>query len=505
MDILLEMRGIVKDFSGVKALNGVSFMIERNTIHALCGENGAGKSTLMKVLSGAYPFGTFTGEIIFEGKNCSFKNLSDSEDEGIVIIAQELALVPEMSIADNIFLGREITKNGIIDSEKTHEQARELLKKLGLTISVDTKVKNLGVGLQQLIEIAKALSKNAKLLILDEPTAALSEKESEKLLQIIIDLKNKGITSVIISHKLKEVLAISDQITVIRDGSTVGSLMKAEATEGKLVSLMVGRELSELFQKSEVIPGEMLLEVKDLNTYHQGMQQKQVISNANFHVKKGEIVGIAGLMGAGRTELIQAIYGVWQGKITGEVKLNGNLIFIKKPQDAIRKGIALVSEDRKKFGLVLEQNIFKNITLSFLQKLTNWGLIDDQKEKELALLYKEKLGIKANSILQTVKNLSGGNQQKVVLAKWLLTDPILLIVDEPTRGIDIGAKAEIYGLLQQLVKEGKGVLMVSSELQELLGICDRIYVLDKGSIKSCLNRSEATQEKIMSLATGVAN
>ena len=504
MKTLLEMRGIFKDFSGVKALNGVSFEIEENTIHALCGENGAGKSTLMKVLSGAYPAGSFTGDIILEGETCNFKNLSDSEEKGIVIIAQELALVPEMSVAENIFLGREITENGLINFEKTRKEARIYLERLGVNIPVDAKVKDLGVGLQQLIEIAKALSKNARLLILDEPTAALSEKESEKLLQILLDLKQKGITSVIISHKLKEILAIADQITVIRDGSTVGSLTKAEATEAKLVSLMVGRELTELFQKSSIEAGDVLLEVNDLCSFMPGQQEKAVIQNASFFVKRGEIVGIAGLMGAGRTELIQAIYGVWKGKITGEVKLNGKIVSIKNPLDAIRNGIALVSEDRKKYGLVLDQTIFKNITLSFLSQLSKWGFIDNKREKSIASLYKEKLGIKASSILQTVKNLSGGNQQKVVLAKWLLTDPVLLIVDEPTRGIDIGAKAEIYGLLQQLVKDGKGVLMISSELPELLGVCDRIYVIDKGKIKNCLSRAEATQEKIMSLATGVA-
>ncbi|MEO8148852.1 MAG: ATP-binding cassette domain-containing protein [Bacteroidia bacterium] len=501
--MLLQMQNIIKEFSGVRALNGVSFTVEQGEIHALCGENGAGKSTLMKVLSGVYPFGSYSGEIIFDGELQRFKTISDSEHKGISIIAQELALVPEMSVAENIFLGREIKKNGVIDWSATNAEAAKLIARLGINVSTKSLIKNLGVGMQQMVEIAKALSKQARLLILDEPTAALTEKESEVLLRILLDLKAQGLTSIIISHKLKEVLSIADNITVLRDGSSVGSLTSKEANENALVKLMVGRQMNDLFNKQKLVRGEKILEVENLTSYTEINKDKKVIDDASIEVYKSEIVGIAGLMGAGRTELIQAVFGVWKGKVKGAIKLMGKTVLHKSPLQAIQNGFALVSEDRKKYGLILPETIIKNISLAWLRNMSRNGLIQKILEKKEAQRFKEELKIKAYSIKQAVGNLSGGNQQKVVLAKWLLTNPKVLILDEPTRGIDIGAKEEIYTLIQKLAQQGAAILMVSSELPELLGICDRIYVMHEGKIETCLNREEATQEKIMHFAAGL--
>ncbi len=501
--MLLEMKNIEKEFSGVKALHGVSFNVDEGEIHALCGENGAGKSTLMKILSGVYPFGSYGGEIYFEGQLQRFTSIADSESKGIAIIAQELALVPEMNIAENIFLGREIKHNGIIDWKATHTRATELMLQLGVNVSSQTKVKQLGVGLQQMIEIAKALSKKTKLLILDEPTAALTERESEILLKLLKGFKTKGITSIIISHKLKEVLSIADNITVLRDGSSVGTVTAGNASEDILVKMMVGRQMNDLFNKHHLPVNEVIFEAKNISAFDLNNTNKKIIDDASITIRKGEIVGIAGLMGAGRTEFIEAIFGTWKGEVTGQLFLNGAEIFNRTPAESINNGFALVSEDRKKLGLILPESILKNITLTRLKQFCRNGLIQNKLERLKAEYYKTELKIKAPSVKHAVGTLSGGNQQKVVLAKWLLTQPKVLIMDEPTRGIDIGAKAEIYALMQQLAENGTALLMVSSELPELLGICDRIYVMHEGKLTTCLKRNEATQEIIMHYAAGL--
>lgn len=502
MPAILQMQNIVKEFSGVRALNGISFEVQQGEVHALCGENGAGKSTLMKVLSGVHPYGTYTGNLFFNNTECKFKTIAESEHHGIAIIAQELALVPEMTVAENIFLGREKTKNGIIRWNDINNKAAEILNYLQIKIDVKSRIKNLPVGQQQMIEIAKALSKNATLLIFDEPTSALSEKESAHLLKIIGELKNKNITSIIVSHKLNEVLAVADNITVLRDGASVGNLTKAEATSEKIISLMVGRELKELFNKQPLQKVDAILATENLCAWNDSGQQ--ILHNISIEICKGEVVGLAGLMGAGRTELFRALFGAWNGKTAGTIRVKNNAAEIRKPADAMKASIALITEDRKKTGLLPEENIVTNSTLASLKKFLRNFLLQKQMQKEKVSEYATLLNIKTHSVIhQELKNLSGGNQQKVVLAKWLLTKPELFLMDEPTRGIDIGAKAEIYSLIASLASEGAAFLIASGELQELLGICDRIYVMDKGQIKTCLQRNEATQEKIMHFATGI--
>lgn len=503
-DCILEMKNITKVFPGVKALNDVNFKVERGEIHCLVGENGAGKSTLMKVLSGVYRHGTYTGDIIFENQIQRFQSIADSEDKGIVIIYQELALVPELSIYENIFFGHEIMNGLTIDWNETISQATKMLEKVGLKIDPSTKVKDLGVGNQQLVEIAKALSKNVKVLILDEPTAALNEDDSENLLRIIKELKTHGVTCIMISHKLKEIIAIADTITVLRDGATICSLdaEKKAITEAEIIKNMVGREIDNIYPKRENKKfGDVCLEIKDW-TVEDPVKGRDILHNVNINVRKGEIVGLQGLMGAGRTELALSIFGnskKYKLK-SGEVLLNGEKKSFKNPKAAIKAGIAYVTEDRKGNGLVLIRDIKYNISISNLDKLTNGLVINENEEITIANEFKNSINIKAPSIMQKVGNLSGGNQQKVQLAKWMFVKPQVLILDEPTRGIDVGAKFEIYSLMNKLVEQGMSIIMISSELPEVLGMSDRLYVMSEGTITGELLAEDANEEKVMAMA-----
>jgi len=502
--IILEMRNITKEFPGVKALQNVNLKIKEGEIHALCGENGAGKSTLMKVLSGVYPHGSYTGDILFNGNVCKFKDIKQSEELGIVIIHQELALIPHLSIAENIFLGNEQAKNGIINWNETVLRTRELLKKVGLNESPNTKTANLGVGKQQLTEIAKALSKNVKLLILDEPTAALNEHDSENLLNLLLELKKQGMSAIIISHKLNEISKVADSITILRDGQTVETLdmKKDKISEDRIIKGMVGRELTNRYPKREAKIGNTIFDVKNWNVFHPLHTNQKSIDDVNFHIRKGEIVGIAGLMGAGRTELAMSIFGKSYGKkITGQIFKDNKEIHLNNVSQAIEHGIAYVSEDRKGNGLILMDDIKQNITLASLNKITNKFVINKNQEIIESEQFREKLKIKTPSIYQKTGNLSGGNQQKVVLSKWIFSEPDILILDEPTRGIDVGAKYEIYTIINQLASDGKGILVISSELPEILGICDRVYVMNEGRITGEVSKEEATQERIMKYMT----
>jgi len=501
-DIILEMKNITKTFPGVKALDNVSLKVKQGEIHALVGENGAGKSTLMKVLSGVHPHGTYSGDIIFNGKQCEFKGIKNSEHLGIVIIHQELALIPTLSIAENIFLGNERSKSGVVDWNETKRMTTELLKKVGLNESPDTLIQCIGVGKQQLVEIAKALSKEVKLLILDEPTAALNEEDSDNLLVLIDGLKSHGITSILISHKLNEIKKISDSITVLRDGASIETLdtHKDNITEDRIIKGMVGRSLLNRYpiRKSQI--GDIIFEVKDWNVYHPANCERKISDNININIHKGEVVGIAGLMGAGRTELAMSIFGKSYGKkITGQVFMNGKEVHLDNVSKAIECGLAYVTEDRKEYGLILIDDIKGNTTLANLKKVSKNGLIDENEEILVADDFRKRLNIKCSGILQKTGTLSGGNQQKVILAKWIFTEPEVLILDEPTRGIDVGAKYEIYTIINKLAEEKKGVMVISSELPELLGICDRIYVMNEGKILGELNAKDASQEKIMKM------
>lgn len=503
-DYILEMRNIIKEFPGVKALNDVNFKVKRGEIHCLVGENGAGKSTLMKVLSGLYHYGTYSGDIVYNGEVQQFKSIADSESKGIAIIYQELALVPELSIYENIYFGHEIMKGKTIDWNETIVKAKEVLKKVRLNIDPSTKVKNLGVGNQQLVEIAKALSKNVKLLILDEPTAALNEDDSENLLELIRELKEQGVTCIMISHKLKEITAIADTITVLRDGSTICSMNTAEhmVTEAEIIKHMVGREIDNIYPKREKKEfGDVCLEIKDWTVFD-SIKQREILHQVNMKVHKGEIVGLQGLMGAGRTELALSIFGNTPGyKITsGEILLNGESQYFKNPKAAIKAGVAYVTEDRKGNGLVLIQNIKYNTSLANLEELTEGLAINENEEINIANEYKKSINIKAPSIMQKVGNLSGGNQQKVQLAKWLFVKPQVLILDEPTRGIDVGAKYEIYTLMNKLVEQGMSIIMISSELPEVLGMSDRLYVMSEGRITGELTAEEANEQTVMAMA-----
>lgn len=501
---ILEMRGITKEFPGVKALENVNLKVREGEIHALCGENGAGKSTLMKVLSGVYPYGTYSGDILFKGEVCKFKDIKQSEELGIVIIHQELALIPYLSIAENIFLGNEQAKRGIINWNETIVKTKELLKKVGLDESPHTLVGNLGVGKQQLVEIAKALSKEVKLLILDEPTAALNEDDSENLLNLLLEFKKQGMSAIIISHKLNEVSKVADSITILRDGKTIETLdmKKDNVTEDRIIKGMVGRDLTNRYPKREPKIGEVIFEVRNWNVYHPLHSERKVIDDVNFYIRKGEIVGIAGLMGAGRTELAMSIFGKSYGKkISGQIFKNGYEIDVSDVSKAIENGIAYVTEDRKGNGLILMDDIRKNITLSRLKKVAKKFVVNENQEIIESEKFRDKLKIKTPSVFQKAEKLSGGNQQKVVLSKWIFAEPDILILDEPTRGIDVGAKYEIYTIMNQLAQDGKGILMISSELPEILGMCDRIYVMSEGRITGELNRDEATQENMMKLMT----
>jgi putative multiple sugar transport system ATP-binding protein len=503
-DHILEMRSITKTFPGVKALEDVSLAVRRGEIHAICGENGAGKSTLMKVLSGVYPNGSYDGEIVFDGQSCHFGGIRDSEHVGIVIIHQELALVPYLSIAENIFLGNERRgRGGLIDWNKANAEAAQLLHSVGLDEHPVTPVGQLGVGKQQLVEIAKALSKDVKLLILDEPTAALNDTDSAHLLGLLRQLRERGITSIMISHKLNEITAISDNVTIIRDGRTVEtlSLHAGEVTQERIIRGMVGRDLESYYPERESHPGEEVLRVEDWTVKHP-TQDRLVVDHANFSVRAGEVVGIAGLMGAGRTELAMSIFGRSYGRdITGRVFMHDREVKARSVSEAIDNGIAYATEDRKKYGLNLIEDIRRNVSAAALAKLATHGWVNGNEEIKVAEDSRKSMNIKAPSVMSVVGKLSGGNQQKVVLSKWLFTDPDVLILDEPTRGIDVGAKYEIYTIINRLVAAGKGVLVISSELPELLGICDRIYTLSAGRITGEQPVGEATQESLMALMT----
>ena len=502
MTTLLEMRDITKTFPGVKALDQVNLTVRTGEIHAICGENGAGKSTLMKVLSGVYPAGSFDGEIHYDGALAAFKDISDSEARGIIIIHQELALVPLMSIAENLFLGNEVASGGTIQWQETFQRTEALLAKVGLAEAPGTKVESLGVGKQQLVEIAKALSKEVKLLILDEPTAALSEADSAALLDLILELKAQGVTSIIISHKLNEVRKIADTVTVIRDGATVSTLdARAEAiSEERIVRDMVGRDMAQRYPERTRRAGDVLMAVKGWNVWHPVHTERQVIRDIDLTVRTGEVVGIAGLMGAGRTELAMSLFGRSYGRnFSGTVEIGGTPADVSTVSRAIDAGLAYVTEDRKSLGLILEENIQRNITLTNLAEVSSSGVIAEGSETQVAERYRKAMSIRTPSVLQEVGNLSGGNQQKVVLSKWLFAQPQVLILDEPTRGIDVGAKYEIYNIINDLSAEGKGVVMISSELPELLGMCDRIYVMNEGAFVGELDAGDASQERIMSL------
>ncbi|MDB5506784.1 MAG: ABC-type sugar transport system, ATPase component [Devosia sp.] len=495
---ILEMRDITKTFPGVKALQNVNLSIDQGEIHAIVGENGAGKSTLMKVLSGVYPYGSYTGEIRYNGVECKFNGIHDSERMGIVIIHQELALVPLLSIMENIFLGNENARYGVIDWSDSERRARELLKKVGLNEDPRTLITHIGTGKQQLVEIAKALSKEVKLLILDEPTASLSEKDSAALLDLLLEFKQQGISCILISHKLNEISRVADRITILRDGQTIETLNKDQISEDRIITSMVGRPLDDRFPPREPKIGDVVLEVKNWSAYHPLHADRQVSKSIDITVRKGEVVGIAGLMGSGRTEFAMSLFGRSYGRrITGDVTLNGRKIDVSTVARAIDHGIAYVTEDRKAYGLNLIDHIKHNITLANLGGVSRLGVIDDLRELDTANEFRKKTNIRSSSVYQKTGNLSGGNQQKVVLSKWLFANPEVLILDEPTRGIDVGAKYEIYSIIARLAAEGKAIIVISSEMAELLGITDRIYVMNEGRIVGEMQSSEASQEKIM--------
>ncbi|TCL55367.1 putative multiple sugar transport system ATP-binding protein [Hydrogenispora ethanolica] len=498
---ILEMKNITKLFPGVKALDNVNLKIRPNQIHALVGENGAGKSTLMNILSGVYPYGTYSGDIIVNGEICKFRDIRESEAKGIAIIHQELALIPSLSIAENVFIGNEQTNNGFtVNWNKTRLKTLEIFKKVGLHENIDTRVMDIGMGKQQLVEISKALSKDVKILILDEPTAALNDEDSNHLLNLILDLKEHGITSIIISHKLQEVIKVADEITVIRDGATIETLVKGEdsITEDRIIKGMVGREIKDRFPKRHHQIGEIRFEVQNWSVHDPIQESRKVIKDVNLHVRKGEVVGIAGLMGAGRTELAMSIFGKAYGrKITGTIRKDGQTLNLHSVSDAIQNRITYSTEDRKTAGLILSSDIKKNITLAALPKISKCNVVDENQEIQVGEEYRGKLRIKSASVFQNAGNLSGGNQQKVVFSKCIFADPDILFLDEPTRGIDVGAKYEIYSIINELAEEGKSIIMISSELPEVLGMCDRIYVMNEGRIVGEFLSEEASQEKIM--------
>jgi putative multiple sugar transport system ATP-binding protein len=497
------MRGITKTFPGVKALSDVNLEVARGEVHAICGENGAGKSTLMKVLSGVYPHGTYEGAIVYEGEEVAFKNLRDSEAKGIVIIHQELALSPYLSIAENIFLNNERRGvGGLIDWNHTNFEAAKLLARVGLRDNPTTKISQIGVGKQQLVEIAKALSKEVKLLILDEPTAALNDEDSAHLLDLILHLKEQGITSIIISHKLNEIKKIADTVTVIRDGKTIETIAKDDVTEDRIIKDMVGRDLEHRYPDHEPHIGEELLRVENWTAHHPQDPSRVIVDDVSLTVRAGEIVGIAGLMGAGRTEFAMSLFGHSYGsRISGRVFMRGTEIKTRTVAEAIRNGIAYATEDRKTYGLNLIEDIKRNVSMASLKKLERAGLVDDNEEYKVANDFRRDLNIKAPNVLVKTGKLSGGNQQKVVLSKWIYSDPDVLILDEPTRGIDVGAKYEIYTIINRLAAAGKGIIVISSELPELLGISDRVYALSEGRITGELPIDQATPESVLKLMT----
>ncbi len=501
-DVILEMRDITKTFPGVVALDRVNIEVRRGEIHALVGENGAGKSTLMKVLSGVYPHGSYEGQILYNGKEKAFRGIADSEREGIIIIHQELALVPLLSIAENIFLGNECARHGIVDWRETNHRTRELLARVGLSEHPETKITNIGLGKQQLVEIAKALSKEVKLLILDEPTSSLNEKDSDALLDLLTEFRARGISSILISHKLNEISKVADTITVLRDGSSVGTLdcRAGPVSEDRIIRDMVGRSLSDRYPPRTPKIADTVFEVKNWTVHHPIHAERKVVDDVNLSVRRGEVVGIAGLMGAGRTELAMSLFGRAYGQnISGQVLIDGRPADVSTIRRAIDAGLAYATEDRKTYGLVLEETIRRNIPLANLEAVAANMIVDERREQSVAETFRDRINIKCSSVAQQAVNLSGGNQQKVVLSKWLFADPDILILDEPTRGIDVGAKFEIYTIIRDLAAAGKAIIVISSEMPELLGISDRLYVMNEGRIVGELPTSEATQERIMSM------
>jgi putative multiple sugar transport system ATP-binding protein len=504
-EYILEMNGITKEFPSVKALDNVCLKVKEGEIHALVGENGAGKSTLMKILSGVYPHGAYRGDILFCGKVVKFKDIKQSEQTGIAIIHQELTLIPYLSIAENVFLGNEIADRGVIDQNESIKKAKELMATVGLNDSPDTKIIDIGVGKQQLVEICKALTKKVKLLILDEPTAALNETESNRLLDLLIRFRQQGMTCIMITHKLNEAMKVSDSVTVLRDGKTIETLdvRKDVITEDRIVKSMVGRSMSDRHPKRKHDIGELFFEVRNWTVFHPLHKNRKTSKDIHITVRRGEVVGIAGLMGAGRTEFAMSVFGKAYGReISGEIILNGKRLILNSPSDAIENGIAYVTEDRKQFGLVLINDICWNTSLAALKKFSNRGVMSKYAELSKAEEQRKMLKIKTPNVNQVVGNLSGGNQQKVVLAKCIVTEPELLILDEPTRGIDVGAKYEIYNIINQLTEQGKGIILISSEMEELIGMCDRIYVMSDGEIKGEIDGADVTQEAIMKTILG---
>ncbi|ANU16242.1 ABC transporter ATP-binding protein [Planococcus maritimus] len=503
-DYILEMNGITKEFTGIKALDDVNFKVERGEIHCLIGENGAGKSTLMKVLSGVYPYGTYDGDIVFEGEVQRFNEINDSVKAGIAIIYQELALFPDLTVYENIFAGNEIRKGPFVDWNETIVQSAKMLEKVKLKVDPETLIKDLGVGKQQLVEIAKTLSKEVKLLILDEPTAALNENDSENLLELLKELRSQGITCIMISHKLKEVISIADKATILRDGKTIVTLdaHKGEISESVIIKNMVGREIADIYPKRlDHEFGDTVLELNNWSAYDSQLG-RHVVKKANIQLKQGEIIGIAGLMGSGRTELALSIFGnPKKYKVEGDMQVNGRDVQFKHTSDAIKAGIAYVTEDRKGNGLFLINDIKNNLTAAHLKGISQSGVLNLNEEVKVGSEYRKSLHIKTSSLELAVGKLSGGNQQKVSLGKWLFTGPKILILDEPTRGIDVGAKFEIYTIMNELIKQGMSIIMISSELNEIIGMSDRIYVMAEGSITGELSRENTTQEAIMELAT----
>lgn len=503
-DAFLEMRNITKSFPGVRALDGVSFDLRPGEIHALVGENGAGKSTLMKVLGGVYPNQEYGGEILLEGEVQRFAGVRDAAKAGIAVIYQELSLVREMTVGENIFLGREPRRLGVIRWEELYRRARELLADLHLNIDPHIPIRTLGIGQQQLVEIAKALSQNARILVLDEPTAALTDGEVETLFGILNKLRARGVGMIYISHKLNEVFRISDRITVLRDGKTVGTDSNSNWTEAQVIARMVGREVGDIFPVVDHVQGDVVFEVRNVSVDHPQLANKRLVDNVSFSVRKGEVLGIAGLMGAGRSDLLMAIFGAHPGRLRGEIKVAGQQVQISSPAEAIKQGIGFVTEDRKRFGLVLDQTILNNMTLAGLRRISGRFVTSIDAESAAGERAMRDLRVKANSVFTIAGTLSGGNQQKVVLAKWLLTNPRVLFLDEPTRGIDVGAKQEIYAQINALARGGLAIVLVSSELPEVLGLSDRIIVLHEGRMTGEFTRATATPESVMACATGHA-
>lgn len=498
----LEMEGITKEFPGTRALDRVSFAVKKGTIHALLGENGAGKSTLMKILGGVYPAGSYEGKIRINGEEKRFHNPRDAEAAGIAVIHQELSLVGEMTVSENIFLGAEPLKYGVIDREALYVQTKKWLDFLGLDLDPEAKVGSLGIGQQQLIEIAKALSKNGDILILDEPTSALADEEVHRLMEILKDLCRKGVTCIYISHKLNEVMGLADEVTVLRDGKVAGTAPIGEWTEDKIISMMVGRKVGALYPERKEMAGETILEVRKYSVFHPVNREKTVVRDVSFSLRKGEVLGIAGLIGAGRTELFSSIFGAYEGRAEGTILLEGKEITFRHPGEAIRHGIFYLSEDRKRYGLFLGMDIKKNLSMASLDRLVKYGIVDEEQELREAEEQAARMRVKMADIEMKIKGLSGGNQQKVFLGKSLMTRPKVLILDEPTRGVDIGAKADIYQIIDELSREGVAMVLISSDLPEVIGMSDRILVMAEGRVVGEFTQREATQEKIMACVTG---